>query len=392
MHRVAFALLWMYAFTLPWDHMLDFGEGIGEISRVFGVLSMGAAIGLVLASGSLRKPARQHLLAAGLLVTIVASWFWSVDQDATARSIRTCVQTMVVMWTVWQAAPTIERVRSLLFAYVMGCYVSCASTINDFLSAGLLARGRRFKADGWNENDLAVALALAIPMSAYLAITTRRTVVRCACWAYMLVGPIAIALTASRAGAVVAGVALCAAVMILMCGNWRVRLVTVSLAVSILCALATFVPTIAWERIASMTAARDMNDRVPVWERSLRFVADNPYRPLGAGASSVAIGGGYVSHNAFLSVLLDDGIFGLMFFLGVLAVTASQLRGLPRLERCLWWSLLLCWTIGAFTLSWEQVRITWFLFACACAAAHCGDHVRIVAFPGPESVELPCVS
>src|SRR5690349_19969636 len=126
--------------------MLDFGTGIGEIRRVLGVLATAAAVGAVLATGSMRKPALEHVFAGGLLITIVASWLLGVDQDATARSIRTSVQTMVMMCTAWEMAPTAETVRALLFAYVIAACVTCVPSTNVFHAAMSLRSGERFKA------------------------------------------------------------------------------------------------------------------------------------------------------------------------------------------------------------------------------------------------------
>lgn len=393
MHKIAFALLWLYAFTLPWDHMLNFGNGIGEISRVLGILSTVAVACVVLASRSMRKLKLQHYLASAFLATIFASWFFSVDQDATALSIRTCLQTMMVMWVVWQITPTMDHIRALLLAYVLGAYVSSVSTIGASRTASSLMSGRRFQAEGWNANDLAVALALAIPMAAYVASTASSRVVRWTCWGYLLIGPAAIALTASRAGAVVGCIALVAALAISMSAGWKTRFAMLMAAAMTAVLLVTFVPAVSWYRIATIADTPDMNDRAPVWGQALRVFAAAPFRPLGAGASSSAISDQhFVAHNAFLGVLLDDGIAGLVCFVAILIATAAQTHRLPRLECRLWRSLLLCWTIGACTLSWEQVRITWLLFACATAAVHCLAFERVVLFPRPASQEITCAS
>jgi O-antigen ligase len=372
MIKIAFILLWLYVFCIPWDHMFDFGTGIGEISRVFGVLSVVATVGAVLSTGSIRKPAPQHLLAAGFLVSVIASWFWTIDQQETARSIRTCIQTMIVTWQVWQLAPSIEKIRSLLFAFVLGGYVSCLATIQEFRNTFYFRSGLRFKAEGWNENDLAVVLALGISMAAYLGCTSRNRFVRWICWGYLLVGPTAIALTASRAGAVVAALALGSAFLLITKGRWKIKLMVPVLAVVVVGVLLAFVPSTTWDRIATVTSTPDMNNRFPIWERGLRIFADNPLRPLGAGASPAVLGGtGFVAHNAFLGVLLDEGLLGFFCFAAMIACCVVQARRLPAMERLLWYSVVFCWTVGAMTLSWEQVRITWFIFACAAAAIHC---------------------
>lgn len=371
MRKIARTSLWLYVFSIPWDHMLDLGMGIGEISRLFGILSILATIGAVVSTGSIRKPALQHIIATVFLVTVIASWFSTVDSNATAHAIRLFVQTMAVMWQVWELAPTDRNQADLLVAYVLGCYVSCLATISSFLNATSLNSGMRFAAERWDANDLAVTLALGLPMAAYLCTTSSTRFVRWICWGYFLVGVLSIALTASRAGGVVGVVAVISSILLITRGRWQLKLVVSIVGAGVLASLLLIVPSIIWDRLATITSTPDLNNRVPVWNFSLRVFAEHPMHPLGAGAYSVwSYGPGFVAHNTFLGVLLEEGVLGFLSLTALVTITLLHAWRLSDVERILWCALIICWIVGAMTLTWEQVRVTWFIFACAIAAIH----------------------
>jgi O-antigen ligase len=72
----------------------------------------------------------------------------------------------------------------------------------------------------------------------------------------------------------------------------------------------------------------------------------------------------YVAHNTFLSVLTELGIIGISLFLAVLAcVLAAAFQITPRLERETWLIALGVWAVGVFTLTWENRKTTWIIFA-----------------------------
>ena len=62
MRRIAFALLLLFAFAIPWEYSLDVGEPLGNIARIAGVLALLAAIPAVFEHKQLRAPGAMQLL------------------------------------------------------------------------------------------------------------------------------------------------------------------------------------------------------------------------------------------------------------------------------------------------------------------------------------------
>src|SRR5690606_31979366 len=87
-----------------------------------------------------------------------------------------------------------------------GSYVAAFDTIRVYRSQAELLR--RYAAGGGDANDLAMILALAIPMAWYLGTVYRQPLLRWLCRGYLPVALVAIGLTGSRGGMLATTVAL----------------------------------------------------------------------------------------------------------------------------------------------------------------------------------------
>src|SRR5580704_4833236 len=102
MRTIAFLLLWLYAFTLPWDYILEFGEPIGSAGRVAGLLALAGYFVLVGTTGRIRRPQALHVCALLYLSIVVLSLFWTVDTPNSLVAIRTYVQGIMIVWVLWE--------------------------------------------------------------------------------------------------------------------------------------------------------------------------------------------------------------------------------------------------------------------------------------------------
>jgi O-antigen ligase len=99
----------------------------------------------------------------------------------------------------------------------------------------------------------------------------------------------------------------------------------------------------------------------------LEAFRDHAFLGVGAGAYGPTIlrvvDVPYVAHNTFLSVLVELGVIGALLLLALLASFYYCAKRMQYLERCLWMTLLLTWTVGVSALTWEYRKPTWFLFS-----------------------------
>jgi O-antigen ligase len=369
-NRLALFALCLYVFTMPWEHSTDIGPGIGSICRIMGILAMIAGMGAVLTRGSLRRLTTFHGTVAIFYFLVVASLFWTVDSDATATAIRSFGQAMFVVWLLWEFAPEMAQRRRLMFSYIAGGYVTSYLTIHDFLSMGTITHNElRVSAEGWNPNELAIVLSIGIPFAALLIRNPSKVAVRLVALGYLLIAPATIVLTASRGGAIAMTIAGLSVVLILGEGSARRKIVAAVLMGMVLAAAATFVPRNSWDRLTTIGAEINgggMNDRLPIWQAGLRmFSASGPNVAVGVGADGFkkAVDLGYVAHNTYISILVNNGLIGFALFLGILAQAGrAGFRSVDPERKVILFSLL-CWMVAIAAGSWDHNRVAWFLLA-----------------------------
>ena len=82
--RVAFGLLWLTVFSIPWQNMVIV-PGVGTISRTIGIAAALAAAVAVLRSGRMRPLHPLHALIWLFATWNFMSFFWSVDPPPNSR-------------------------------------------------------------------------------------------------------------------------------------------------------------------------------------------------------------------------------------------------------------------------------------------------------------------
>jgi O-antigen ligase len=286
MRKVAFLLLWLYVFTIPWENSTNYGDGIGSATRIMGLVSMLGGITAVVIAGSVRRIVLFHIFLALLQSLIVASFFWSVDPEATVKTIRTFINVIWVVWLLWEFAPDESSQRWIMLAYITGSYISAFNTFLEMHRGTFHKSMERVTAIGWNPNGLAVVLALGIPMACYLGLDSQSLRwVRALVLPYLIVAPVAIALNASRGGSIAAIFALSALPLMLFRKGIGVKVMTVALAIAAVGVATAVVPDAAWQRLSttSTEASRgNLNGRTKVWAAGVRAIEENPLVGVGS--------------------------------------------------------------------------------------------------------------
>jgi O-antigen ligase len=374
MHKAAFILLWIYVFTLPWDNILQFGDPIGSVGRVAGLLALAGCIFLVSATGTMRRLRAFHIAAAAYLGIVMMSIFWTADPQYTAQAIRTYLQSIMAVWLIWELASS-ETIMNLAVAYLAGAWIGAISVLRSFSTTTLLAKAKeaRFTPDGWNSNDIALALALAIPFALYFAARRTNWATKCLACGYLILGPMAIVLTSSRGGLAVMAIAMSALPLYFRRRKAAAKLLMALVLVSAGCLAWHFTPAQSWDRLStiySSIVSGDLNSRELIWQSGLRTFSSNCLVGVGAGAFRSGAGSLYNAHNTFLAVLVEQGLLGFSVFsviIGFVILSVARLNGEERMM-CVF--LLLCWGVGVFTLGWAMNRVTWFVLGFIVACAH----------------------
>lgn len=363
MNRIAFFALWVLVFSLAWEEMVEVA-GVGRISRLIGLAAFGVGILSVLAARQVRSLTRFHIAVALFVCWSAASIYWSVDPAVTYQSALTYLQLALLLWLIWELAPTVGEQHALLQAYVLGAYFSAGYTIFLYLTSTTALR--RYAASGYNANDLGFTLALALPMAWYLALVGRRSVLIWLNRLYIPVGLAAVFLTASRGAAIPAALALLLIPWTLAQRPLYTKAAIALLLVGSVYFLSAFVPTLAVERLATTTTEigeGSFSSRGRIWKAGWEIAREHPIAGVGAGvfAETVApiLGEAQSPHQSFLAVLVGQGGIGLALFLAIFAVAALPIQRMPPLQRKFWAVLLLTLLIGMLPRTWDRRKPTW---------------------------------
>lgn len=375
--RIAFCMVWLFVFSLPSEKSIEL-PGIGTISRLAGALAMGSMLLAIVTEFRIRTPRGFHVLLASFVLWCALTMYWTASPDVTSMKLGSFVQLFLLVWLIWEACPNERDLHAMIAAYVLGTLVPFGDTVVRFL-AGRQTYYQRFATTGFDPNDLALTMALSLPMAYYLSLKTDFA------WRWlfrlqMVAACGTILLTASRGGSVAMTIGLS---LVLTTAAVLSRKERLGLAVALVAAVPlviALVPMSTWKRLATLKSevtSGTLNSRKTLWQGGWDRFPEFPYRGGGLGAYPellVPIAGRPrnfvpVAHNTFLSVLVETGIIGFSLYLGLLAVLIGFAFQMPWIEKRFWLTTLIVWAIGVSSLTWEHRKPTWLLFALIAAHA-----------------------
>jgi O-antigen ligase len=368
MTALAYGLLWIFVFSMPWERLLVL-PGVAIIPRVTGAAAVGLALLAVVMSGRFRRWQVFHVAALLFLAWAGATLLVYHSGERLPSKFWTFGQLLLVLWMIWELAPSERRQRGLLTAYVFGAYVAAFDTILVYRRQAEALR--RFAAGGADPNDLAMVLAMALPMAWYLGMTYRQPLLRWACRAYLPVAVVAIGLSGSRGGMVATTVALLF-VPLSMTKLSPGRLVSAMVMLSLTGALAVaYIPETLVERLSTIGTEVEggrIGGRAKLWKAGLEAFAQYPLAGYGTGHFKTAItpilgGASQVAHNSFISVLVEQGIVGFLLYMTMFVAVFLSVMKLPTLERRFAMVLLATLVVAMLPLTWEDRRAVWVVLA-----------------------------
>jgi len=367
MISIAYGALWLFVFSVPWERLIIL-SGISIISKATGALALGMTLLVMVISARLRRWRGIHV-AAFLFVAWASIGVMILHLQEIPAKLYTFIQLFMVMWMVWELATTASRIRGLLLAYVLGAYVAALETILLYRrAAGEL---RRFAAGGMDPNSLAMTLALGLPMAWYLGMTHPKSRVRWICRLYLPIGLFGIVLTGSRGGLITAMVALLI-VPLAMTNLSPGKLVSTVAMLAISGALAVaYVPDTVIARLSTTgESVQDLSlgGRFRLWQAGMHAFFQRPVMGFGTSAFKQAINPEMgsltqLAHNSYISVLVEEGIIGLMLYLLMFLLVLGPILRLPRLERRFALVLLATLMVAMSPLTWEDQKPVWFILA-----------------------------
>jgi len=369
MRRIAWLLLLLFVFAIPWEYSLDLGGLLGNAARIAGLLVLLAAVPAVLQAGRMRTPGAFWAITLALFLWFCCSYFWTVDPAATLEKIRGYFQEMMIVWLMWEFVDTPANLRSVLRAAVAGSWVLALLTLAAFSSPEAIASGQvRFAAYGQDPNEVARFLDLGFPLAALLVNCERRWPARLLALGFFPLGILAVVLTASREGFLAAVIGLCGSLVLLLGSRTRRIAFTAFALPPFLAALWLIVPSGTLARLATIPEqlrTGDLNQRFNIWSAGWRAFTHAPILGTGAGSFVVAAHLSPIdtAHNTALSIAVSGGLCALFLAVALVVLAlhyALQTRGALRLALI---TSLMVWILTSLVATVEENRTTWLLLA-----------------------------
>jgi len=378
MRRIAWILLLLFAFTIPWEYSLELGEPLGNIARVVGLLALLAAIPAILQTGRMRNPGPMQWLVLAFFLWFCCTYFWTIEPLETVATLRGYFQELMIVWLVWEFAEDASDLRALLRVYVAGSWMLAVLTVANFASAEAIANAQmRFAAIGQDPNDVARFLDLGFPLAALLLNSERRWGWRLLAAGYLPLGLLGVLLTASRGGFLAAVVALAGSGLLLVYGHPKRVLAGVLTLPALAAAFWFIVPRESFERLATIPEqlqGGDLNQRLNIWTAGWHAFVRAPF--FGTGASSFVSAAGLgpidTAHNTALSIAVSGGLVALFLATAIVAAAIWSIAHTHGpLKRAMVVALLV-WLTTSLVATVEESRTTWLLLALIALAGRLG--------------------
>ncbi|MCS7058377.1 MAG: O-antigen ligase family protein [Meiothermus sp.] len=367
MAQLAYGLLWLYVFTLPWENVLLI-PGLGTLSRYVGILAALATVAYVLTSGRLRLH-WVHLSGLGFVLLAAMSYFWSIAPQDTLERILQYGLLWMFFWALFVVLEDDTAVRRILGAYVLGAYVAAGNTIYNFLTGSEVVY-QRYAAANFDPGDLSFVLSIGIPLAWYLALRDEKDPL---VWLYRLYPLLALGtvfLTAARAGLLGVAVGLLFVVLTFPRASWKLKALVGVLAALALSLIPSLIPPESFSRLATLfdeVSSGTLNDRTNIWAAGWQVFGERPVLGTGAGTFGATLESHpwfrqwVAPHNLFVAIAAEMGVVGLAGLLLLLGGVVACFLSMPPLERLLWGSAFLILMLACMAQNWEWRKQTWFV-------------------------------
>jgi O-antigen ligase len=371
--KITFIFTLILVFSIPWQNMLVL-PGMGTITRAIGLSAIIVALFLVILEKRIKEIPLVILIMIVFVLWNIITYFWSINPGRTIGRVVTYTQLLAMVWLIWQVCKTNDDYMRIIQAYILGSYVAIFDMMVSYFSGQ--ASDFRIAATGFNPNWLAISLALGIPMAWHLLYKKHDS--KLFLFLNTLYIPLtifAIILTASRGGLIATVVGLTVIPITFFHQRTTVKLLISTLFVIIIFISIIAKPT-AFENLernierlmgtGEMIQTGQLNYRDVIWRAGFKVFSENSIIGVGSGSYSQAVESllsrRYGAHNAYLSVLVDTGIIGIILFLLIMVVSIIPNMNSRSTEKYFYLILLLTLIIGLIPANMEYHKATWLVF------------------------------
>jgi len=306
------------------------------------------------------------------IIPVFISVFVAIDSEIVLHALVTYILLLI---TTYLFASTVLDKKTIMLAMLMFILSSFIFIINVLINYQqvkiVLWWDPRTSAMGADSNTLAVILSVANVLLFLLKKYYNQKAFKALLVAFSILFPIAIILTGSRTGAIVGLISYIPIVFVLRKRKFQLLLILAITYFAIyFTSLGKSLPQFNLNRIVETNERiREGNytNREIFWKMAIDEFLEHPVLGIGSKnfsyyANNKLNATGAVTHNTYLSILVETGIVGLIIFLLLLYSIFLNIKNKWGPDRIYGFSLLLVICIGMLTLTMEYYKFIWFFY------------------------------
>jgi hypothetical protein len=373
LNRIAFALLYLYVFTLPFAQAPEFGRA-ATASKMVGLAAMLAGLVTLVMRKQIRLLGAIHVTMAGFILWSAVTLCWSVAPDLTVQRIGIYLQLFVLVLLIWELCREEKDILGMLDAFVLGTIVPALSTIRGFIP-GDHTLYERAKSVGFDPNALPFVLALSLPVSYFLILRKQGLITG---WYRFQMGFAICAILLSGTPATLIAMFVGLSIVFWTFHTIPVRTRTNAFVMVLLmfAATAIFIPSSVWRHFEEETTKGGIG-LTQALSSGVGSVQTTPLGGLGAGSMAAAHSPTVVKTG--FTMFAETGFVGVACFMVLIGLLSLAAHRMPDITKSFWFTVLGVWAVGLCVLNWEYCPPAWVLIGLLAAHA---------ASLNPESGEI----
>jgi O-antigen ligase len=394
MRKITYYFLIFFIFSLPWQAFV-FIPGVGSISRLLGIILLVTVLLYIVLNKKFKEANVLIIVSILFFIWGLFSYLWSINQIATLSRFITNIQLLAIVWIIWELCETRDEYSILLQAFILGLFISIGDMIYTYMYQ--TGSSYRISAGGFNPNRIAVYLAFGIPISWYLVLTKRTTLLTYINIIYIPLSIFSILLTASRTGLVVGIIGLSIIPLTFFYLRSSQRIIFLLLSIVCIIFVLVFQSDIMTrlqrnvDRLATTTESvqeGQFSYRGVIWKVGIQKFKERPLHGYGSRSSRFVIGEELVSgrdefatHSAYVAILLDTGIIGMLLFILIFLAMIIQAMNLRNIGFLFQLIILCALIVSMIPSNLETDKTVWFLIAISMQGAYIlmnGGSIKII--------------
>lgn len=364
-HRLTWYFLLLMIFLIPW------GEGVYDgLARMVAAPTLGLTLIMVTLEGSHRNFSAFNLFALLLAIWYLVGIWWTPDLGWGTEILRTYIMLIMMSFMFTYLINNEYKFRWAYQAYVLGTVVATGVIFNNYLNGITGPYYNRYTVENIETDNMAIILALGIPMAVFLYTQYQNRFARLVNVAFVPWIFYGIFLTGTRTGLVTGLIGIMYLAFTQRKASFNLKMIYVGLVISLAVAVVSLAPKASVERIFSIgksLQSGDLNYREVIWQHSINVWSENPILGNGTGSLAAVLNPYHVefawAHNAYVQILTENGLIGLFIYLMMIG---SLLYYALKCEIETKFFLLTLWVtiaVSQMTLHSQNLKEIWFVWS-----------------------------